>query len=415
MKNIILYHNNLLRFGGVDTFVYNFTKKLKKYYDITFLYSIADEENLKRIKENVKNVEKYDSNKKYICDICVCASAWGEYPESVVAKSGRYIQMVHADYVRAKEVNFTYNKWHKTTEHVGVSDHVCKIFKKLYPKEKITRIYNILDETQETKPILKLISATRVSKEKGYERMLKLAQELKKAGIKFRWTIFTDLDLYNKKPFNLEEIVYMKPSHDFWDYIVEADYGVQLSDTEGYSYFINECLEYGTPVISTNFPSAYESIEDGKNGYILDMNLINLNVDKIARNIPNNFEYKEKCTEKDWINFFNKKIERKEKDMFKVIAKQNYNDKMPELIEEIMDKEIQYNANGSAAISEGDIYIINDADRAKQIEESGLAVVMEIIEKKEETKEKVDKVKEIEEIKEEKKKTKGRTRKKIEK
>ena len=75
--------------------------------------------------------KKYDSNKKYICDICVCASAWGEYPESVVAKSGRYIQMVHADYVRAKEVNFTYNKWHKTTEHVGVSEHVCKIFKKL--------------------------------------------------------------------------------------------------------------------------------------------------------------------------------------------------------------------------------------------------------------------------------------------
>ena len=26
MKNIILYHNNLLKFGGVDTFVYNFTK-----------------------------------------------------------------------------------------------------------------------------------------------------------------------------------------------------------------------------------------------------------------------------------------------------------------------------------------------------------------------------------------------------
>lgn len=99
--------------------------------------------------------------------------------------------------------------------------------------------------------------------------------------------------------------------------------------------------------------------------------------------------------------------------MFKVIAKQNYNDKMPELIEGIIDKEIQYNANGSAAIIEGDIYIINDADRAKQIEESGLAVVMEVIEKKEETKE--DNVKKIEEVKEEKKKTKVRTRKKIEK
>lgn len=166
MKSIILYHNNLLKFGGVDTFVYNFTKRLNQYYNITFLYSEADKENLKRIEKNVNKAEKYDKNKKYICDICICASAWGQYPETVIAKTGRYIQMVHADYIKARETNFYYKKWNKTTEHIGVSEHVCKIFKELYPKEKITRIYNILDNKQETKSILKLISATRVSKEK---------------------------------------------------------------------------------------------------------------------------------------------------------------------------------------------------------------------------------------------------------
>lgn len=165
VQKLILYHNNLLKFGGVDTFVYNFVKKMSDKFDILFLYSTADSENLARIKKYVKT-EKYTSEKKYVCDICLCASAWGQYPETVIAKSGRYIQMVHADYIRAKEVGFTYSKWHKTTEHVGVSDHVCKIFKQLFPKEKITRIYNLLDDVQETKPILKLISATRVSKEK---------------------------------------------------------------------------------------------------------------------------------------------------------------------------------------------------------------------------------------------------------
>lgn len=165
VQKLILYHNNLLKFGGVDTFVYNFVKKMSDKFDILFLYSTADSENLARIKKYVKT-EKYTSEKKYVCDICLCASAWGQYPETVIAKSGRYIQMVHADYIRAKEVSFTYNKWYKTTEHVGVSDHVCKIFKQLFPKEKITRIYNLLDDVQETKPILKLISATRVSKEK---------------------------------------------------------------------------------------------------------------------------------------------------------------------------------------------------------------------------------------------------------
>ena len=377
---LILYHNNLLKFGGVDTFVYNFVKKMNKYFDILFLYTTADKNNLERIKKYVKT-EQYSKDKKYICDICICASAWGQYPDSVIAKSGRYIQMVHADYIKAKEIGFIYNKWHKTTEHIGVSNYVCKVFKQLYPKENITRIYNILDEVQETKPILKLISATRVSKEKGYERMLKFAQELKKANIRFRWIIFTDLNLYNQKPFDLEEIVYMKPSHDFFDYIKEADYGVQLSDTEGYSYFINECLQYGTPVICTNFPSAYESVENEKNGYILDMNLSNLDINKIINNIPKNFLYKEKCSEKDWIALINKKIERKNKNMYKVIAKQDYTDKRPELIENYCDgKKIEFNDEGNAKIKKNDIYYVNDSARAMQIKKSGLAEVEEEIE-----------------------------------
>lgn len=214
--------------------------------------------------------------------------------------------------------------------------------------------------------------------------MLKFAQELKKANIKFRWTIFTDLNLYNQKPFDLEEIVYMKPSHNFFDYIKEADYGVQLSDTEGYSYFINECLQYGTPVICTNFPSVYENVENGKNGYILDMNLSNLDINKIVNNIPMNFVYKEKCNENDWIELLNKKVERKNKNMYKVIAKQDYTDKRPELIENYCDgKKIEFNDEGNAKIKKNDIYYVNDNTRAMQIKESGLAEVEEIYEKEE--------------------------------
>ena len=209
--------------------------------------------------------------------------------------------------------------------------------------------------------------------------MLKLAQELKKANIKFRWTIFTDLDLYNQKPFELEEIVYMKPSYDFWDYIKEADYGVQLSDTEGYSYFINECLQYGTPIIVTDFPSVYESVKNEFNGYILDMNLKNLDINKIVNRIPKDFKYKEKCTEEDWIKLLNKKIERKKTKMYKVIAKQNYTDKRPELIEDYNEgKPIEYNSEGNAKIKKDDIYLINDSTRANDIKKSGLAEVKEI-------------------------------------
>lgn len=376
MKKIILYHSNPLKFGGVDTFDYNFCKKLKDKYDITFLYKEGVKSTIDRLKDLGIDVQKYDSNKKYICDICICASAWGGYPDTVIAKSGRYIQMVHADYEQKDLIDFEYHKWHKTTEHVGVSNQVCKSFTKLFPNEKITRIYNILDDKQETRPILKLVSATRLSKEKGYARMLELAESLKKNNIKFRWTVFTDLSLYNQKPFDIDEFVYMNPTRDIFDYIAEADYGVQLSDTEGYSYFINECLQYGTPVICTDFPSAYESIEDGISGYILDMDLSNLDVDKIVNNIPNKFKYTEKGKVSDWTKLLNKKVPIPKK-KYKVEALQDYTDKRPELI--IYDSNyFELDNLGNALVKRGNIYYLDNDDRAKEIKDSGLAEVTKI-------------------------------------
>ena len=72
---LIIYHSNLLKFGGVDTFVYNMIKRLRNVYDILFLYRQADENNLNRLQKIVK-VEKYNPKKQYICDTCLVASAW---------------------------------------------------------------------------------------------------------------------------------------------------------------------------------------------------------------------------------------------------------------------------------------------------------------------------------------------------
>ena len=377
-KKIILYHTNPLQFGGVDTFDYNFCKKMRDKYNILFLYKEGNLDTIKRLQKLNIEVEKYNKNKRYVCDICLLASAWGGYPENVIARTGRYIQMIHADYIRAKETGFVYEKWHKTTEYVAVGKHVTSVFKKLYPKEKVTTIHNILDDRQETHHILKLISATRVSKEKGYDRMLKLAQALKEHNIKFRWIIFTDLKLYQQKPFDMEEIVYMNPSHDIFDYIVEADYGVQLSDTEGYCYFVNECLQYGTPVISTNYPSSYESIKDGVNGYLLDMELSNLNINKIVNNIPKNFIYKEKCSAKDWESFLNKRVSIPKAE-FKVIALEDYYDKRPEFI--IKDK-FYHNKLGYALIRKNDIYYLYDKGRARELLDTGYVKIEKIKEGK---------------------------------
>ena len=70
--------------------------------------------------------------------------------------------------------------------------------------------------------------------------------------------------------------------------------------------------------------------------------------------------------------------------MYKVIAKQNYTDTRPELIENYKGKikNVSYDKFGNAKIFKDDVYFINDKERAEKIKESGFATVEKIEEKK---------------------------------
>ena len=73
---------------------------------------------------------------------------------------------------------------------------------------------------------------------------------------------------------------------DIIDFIANADYLVQLSDTEGYSYSIVEALSVGTPVICTAFAVAEEQgIVNGKTGFILPMDMSDIPVDAIYKGV----------------------------------------------------------------------------------------------------------------------------------
>ena len=115
-------------------------------------------------------------------------------------------------------------------------------------------------------------------------------------------------------------------------------------------------------------------MEDGINGYILDMELSNLDIDKIVNDIPKNFKYTERCKVSDWTKLLNKKLEAPKK-KYKVEALQDYTDKRPELI---LDHDIKYDQLGNAKIKAGDIYYLADDNRAKEIEKSEFAKVKKI-------------------------------------
>lgn len=152
--------------------------------------------------------------------------------------------------------------------------------------------------------MIKLATISRISKEKGFERMLKFEQMLKDANIDFIWDLYGDgTTRYAKAVLPKMKYINFKGVTDKPKEIVKQyDYLVQLSDTEGFPYSIYEAMQQKVAVIATDFPSIHEMITDGKNGFIINKNLLNFDIQKIT-NVPVIKSFKEKSTEQDWIKF----------------------------------------------------------------------------------------------------------------
>ena len=114
-----------------------------------------------------------------------------------------------------------------------------------------------------------------------------LAQLFADAGIPFQWFVYTNDTGVFKNP----NMITLHPRLDLEPYIASADYLVQLSDSEGYCYAVNEALTLGTPVIVTDLPTFREQgVADGETGYLLPLDMENVNVKQIYNKIPK-FKY----------------------------------------------------------------------------------------------------------------------------
>jgi hypothetical protein len=263
--NVILC-NGIGEIGGIETFFYELGRKYGKY-DITIVYNYANNEQLKRLRQYVRCVRL---TKKIKCKKCFLM-----YNVSIdMVEAEEYIQLIHANY---KVQNLTVNTDKRISKYYGVSNWVAKDYEELLQKEGITKkvevCYNPIT-IDKPKKVLKLISTTRLTREKGKERMIILANMLTKAKIPFIWLIFTnDYDAIDNP-----NVIYMKPRLDIRNYIAEADYLVQLSDTEACPYSLIEANSLGVPCIHTPIPSL---IEIGIQGYQVPFDMSNIDINKI--------------------------------------------------------------------------------------------------------------------------------------
>ena len=285
MKNIF-YFDNINVIGGIETFFYEMAKKYCDH-DITILYSRGDINQIRRLKQLVR-VEKHVKGTKYVCEKAFFNFNLGPIND-ITAKE--YYSILHGDYA-AMGIKPPVHP--KINGYIGISHLVCDSFKKLTGLDSEC-IYNPI-QVDKPKRILNLISATRLTEEKGKGRMEKFAKILDDAKIPYLWLVFTNDTNAIENP----NIIYMKPRLDIRDYIANADYLVQLSDNEGYCYSIVESLCLNTPVIATDMPVLRELGVNETNSFILDFDLVNVPVNEIYTK-EFNFSYSPK--EDAWIDY----------------------------------------------------------------------------------------------------------------
>lgn len=272
----VFYMKKISSIGGVESVLYYLSKI---YKDFIVYYKEADGEQIKRLAHNVE-VHKY--TKPIKCDRFFCS-----YGYDIEVEAKEYYHIIHYD---ALNVGFT-PMINKGFKYIGVSKLACKSFEKK-TGAKCELIYNPVPlkklKVKKKTDKIHLISATRLTNEKGGKRITKLSYILDKAGIDYEWIVYTNRIHY---PFRNTKIKTLPQKLDLTKEITEATYLVQLSDCESFGLSVCESLILGTPVIVTDLEAFKEiGCKHGENAIICNLDMKNVDIELIKKGIPK-FEY----------------------------------------------------------------------------------------------------------------------------
>lgn len=242
MTKVGIFFENPFRAGGTETWILNVCREYRDKYDITVYYP----DNIE-IGENVAD-GAYDR----LAGLVKCIPVGTEEVEVDVALFA--FDYFHLPLVKAKKkVLFIHpgngHGAHPRTPEayddfdmvVGVSQYTVDKMAKWCPGLDVVRVYNPVPEQE-----IRLVSLSRVAKEKGWERMIKLAKALHDAGVKYSWDAYIDYQGVVKTPY----INFKKPTIHAIDKIREADFLVQLSEYESFGYSLVEGMQYAKLIVT---------------------------------------------------------------------------------------------------------------------------------------------------------------------
>lgn len=227
---------------------------------------------------------------KYNFDIIVSYQELLATEFATYCKSAKKIAWVQCDYpilIGNRRYNEDAEYYQQYNSIVCVSKNAAHSMREFFPKISVPfdYVYNTLDidyikakslsfKSEFDKQAFNIVSIGRVTKVKGFAYIPKMANELKqKISKTFRWYIIgsgEDMNLLRELiiQLNLQDVVVLLGYTDNpYPYIKDADLYVCTSESESFSYTIAESKVLHTPVLSNDFPVAFEVVSE-KEGWI---------------------------------------------------------------------------------------------------------------------------------------------------
>lgn len=301
---VIIFQKLLYCIGGIETWDYNLAKTFEDR-NITFVFSSADKTQFVEL-SRYANVMMDDGERWYECDVFINANYDGSDILLNRLKAKKIYQTIHSDFGALKRINGWSNfdiRIDERTNHIfSASETAQKGLRETFGYES-TVLPNILAKPDTERPVV-FLSLTRASEEKGIGRCIEMARQFKKEGRNFIWLLCSTLEAgdYDQNKQRIEairqipEFIQVQPQLYSRKLLYFADYLVQLSDTEAYCYSVREAMQLGVPVICSDIPEFRKIVKPGKNGYILSLDMHDLNVKQIFEAIPQNVAYKEEVS-----------------------------------------------------------------------------------------------------------------------
>lgn len=287
----IIYARDINPIGGVETYVYEL---VKKYHDndIAVVCRRIAPEQKKRLLKYCKVYEF--QNEPIECKVAIInwdttiidyitPEIWKENLKKG-DKRGIY-QGVHADYTHPTQGKLPQDP--RIKEYLCITQDIINNWPKMTDSKNVRLCRNPLSLEEDKKPLI-LVSPTRLTKEKGGELMLQLANELDRQEIPFVWFVLTISDYLENPIFMNKNVVWIKNRLDVGSFLAIADWVVLPSECEGDSYTIREALYRSIPIVARHLKYFDEyDIKEGKNALFINEK----NVPEVAKKMTKKLKF----------------------------------------------------------------------------------------------------------------------------